>query len=99
MGAIGCWRCSRLMDEQSFHPPQATGAHHRLESRHDLRFSGSCSDQHRSLRLERIGYAYRRVAIAPFGPLPRKRERAFFDSWTAPVLNTNRVVKVNLISV
>ena len=65
------------MDEQSFHHHQATSDHHRFESRHDLRLSGSCSDEVRSLRLERIGYAYRRVAIAPFGPLPRKREGAF----------------------
>src|SRR2546421_8065486 len=79
MGAIGCWRCSRLMDEQSFHHHQATRGHHRFESRHDLRLSGSCSDEDRSVRLERIGYAYRRLAIAPFGPLPRKREGAFFD--------------------
>src|ERR1041385_3557932 len=51
------------MDEQAGSSYQTAASHHRFDSRHDLYFSGACSDKLRLHRLERVRDAYRRVGV------------------------------------
>ena len=52
MGAGGCRRRARLVDDQAGRSGTAASAHLRFDSRHDLRVSGACCNQDRLLRLE-----------------------------------------------